>query len=156
MKMIFAIVNNDDANDVMKALNEERISVTKLASTGGFLMKGINLMEINKKSNSTHYAEYIWNKSDFLSFPSGENSIIILGYKVKLTRTEYDILKLVWESNGYVTSERIIEKCLAHKDVTRGDVAIHIHNLNKRIEGITARKLVVGVRRKGYKIVDNI
>ena len=40
MKMIFAIVNNDDANDVMKALNEERISVTKLASTGGFLMKG--------------------------------------------------------------------------------------------------------------------
>jgi len=40
MKMIFAIVNNDDANDVMKALNQERIPVTKLASTGGFLMKG--------------------------------------------------------------------------------------------------------------------
>ena len=40
MKMIFAIVNNDDAQDVMKALNKERVSVTKLASTGGFLMKG--------------------------------------------------------------------------------------------------------------------
>ncbi len=40
MKMIFAIVNNDDANDVMKNLNKERIPVTKLASTGGFLMKG--------------------------------------------------------------------------------------------------------------------
>ncbi len=40
MKMIFAIVNNDDAPDVMKALNKEKISVTKLASTGGFLKKG--------------------------------------------------------------------------------------------------------------------
>jgi uncharacterized protein YaaQ len=40
MKMIFAIVNNDDAGDVMKTLTKERIPVTKLASTGGFLMKG--------------------------------------------------------------------------------------------------------------------
>lgn len=40
MKMIFAIVNNDDAPEVMKTLNKERIPVTKLASTGGFLMKG--------------------------------------------------------------------------------------------------------------------
>ena len=40
MKMIFAIVNNDDAGDVMKSLAKEHIPVTKLASTGGFLMKG--------------------------------------------------------------------------------------------------------------------
>ena len=40
MKMIFAIVNNDDATEVMKALNQEQIFVTKLASTGGFLSKG--------------------------------------------------------------------------------------------------------------------
>ncbi|MBQ3866446.1 MAG: cyclic-di-AMP receptor [Clostridia bacterium] len=40
MKMIFAIVNNDDSQDVMLALNKARISVTKLASTGGFLLKG--------------------------------------------------------------------------------------------------------------------
>ena len=38
--MIFAIVNNDDAGDVMKNLAKEHIPVTKLASTGGFLMKG--------------------------------------------------------------------------------------------------------------------
>ncbi|MBQ4037007.1 MAG: cyclic-di-AMP receptor [Clostridia bacterium] len=40
MKMIIAIVNNDDAPDVMKALTKEKISATKLASTGSFLMKG--------------------------------------------------------------------------------------------------------------------
>ena len=40
MKMVFSIVNNDDAPDVMKTLNKEHIPATKLASTGGFLMKG--------------------------------------------------------------------------------------------------------------------
>ena len=40
MKMIFAIVNNDDSSEVMKALTKEQIPVTKLASTGGFLLKG--------------------------------------------------------------------------------------------------------------------
>lgn len=40
MKMIFAIVNNDDAQDVMSALSKAQIPVTKLASTGGFLLKG--------------------------------------------------------------------------------------------------------------------
>lgn len=40
MKMIFAIVNNDDSQAVMKALTKEGIHVTKIASTGGFLMKG--------------------------------------------------------------------------------------------------------------------
>ncbi|MBQ0101296.1 MAG: cyclic-di-AMP receptor [Firmicutes bacterium] len=40
MKLILAIVNNDDASDVSKALSAERISVTKISSTGGFLMNG--------------------------------------------------------------------------------------------------------------------
>ncbi len=40
MKLILAIVNSDDGNDVMKALTKNGIQVTKLATTGGFLMAG--------------------------------------------------------------------------------------------------------------------
>lgn len=40
MKLVFAIVSNDDANVVMKELNKEGFSVTKMASTGGFLRVG--------------------------------------------------------------------------------------------------------------------
>lgn len=40
MKMIFSIVNSDDAQNVMKALRNAGIQATRLASTGGFLMKG--------------------------------------------------------------------------------------------------------------------
>lgn len=40
MKLVFAIVNNDDASVVMRELNKEGFSVTKMASTGGFLKVG--------------------------------------------------------------------------------------------------------------------
>ncbi|MCM1054167.1 MAG: cyclic-di-AMP receptor [Bacteroides sp.] len=40
MKLIYAIVNNDDSHAVSTALTKEGFSATKLASTGGFLMAG--------------------------------------------------------------------------------------------------------------------
>ncbi|MCL2694676.1 MAG: cyclic-di-AMP receptor [Oscillospiraceae bacterium] len=40
MKLIYAIVNNDDSHSVSNALTQSGFSVTKLASTGGFLMSG--------------------------------------------------------------------------------------------------------------------
>ena len=40
MKMITAIVNKEDANAVTHALTKGGFSVTKLATTGGFLMAG--------------------------------------------------------------------------------------------------------------------
>lgn len=40
MKMVLAIVSNDDSGAVSSALTREGFSVTKLASTGGFLMAG--------------------------------------------------------------------------------------------------------------------
>lgn len=40
MKLIFAIVNDDDATSVLNALNKDGISATKLATTGGYLKAG--------------------------------------------------------------------------------------------------------------------
>ena len=40
MKLIFAIINNDDSHAVQSALTKGGIQATKLASSGGFLMAG--------------------------------------------------------------------------------------------------------------------
>lgn len=40
MKLIYAIINNDDSHAVSSSLTKEGFSATKLASTGGFLMAG--------------------------------------------------------------------------------------------------------------------
>ncbi len=40
MKLIIAVVNNDDSAVVATALTKEKFTVTKLSTTGGFLMVG--------------------------------------------------------------------------------------------------------------------
>ncbi len=40
MKMVLAIINSDDANTVVTNLTKSGFSVTKLATTGGFLKTG--------------------------------------------------------------------------------------------------------------------
>lgn len=40
MKLLIAIVNNEDSNKVSSALTREGFTVTKLSTTGGFLMIG--------------------------------------------------------------------------------------------------------------------
>lgn len=40
MKLVMAIVNKDDSSAVSAALTKDGFSVTKLATTGGFLMAG--------------------------------------------------------------------------------------------------------------------
>ncbi|NLW15527.1 MAG: transcriptional regulator [Erysipelothrix sp.] len=40
MKLVLAIVANDDASSVTSSLNNENFTVTRLATTGGFLKAG--------------------------------------------------------------------------------------------------------------------
>lgn len=40
MKLIIAIISDDDVREVTRTLNEEKIQFTKLATSGGFLKKG--------------------------------------------------------------------------------------------------------------------
>ena len=40
MKLVLAIVNNDDSHTLSAGLTRAHFSVTKLATTGGFLMSG--------------------------------------------------------------------------------------------------------------------
>ncbi|HKL61048.1 MAG TPA: cyclic-di-AMP receptor [Acholeplasma sp.] len=40
MKLVLAIISNDDASKVSKGLVKENFFVTKLATTGGFLLTG--------------------------------------------------------------------------------------------------------------------
>lgn len=46
MKLVLAIIHDDDANKLAGVLNENGFSVTKLASTGGFLRVGNTTMMI--------------------------------------------------------------------------------------------------------------
>ena len=55
MKMIFAIVRKEDEGFVIERLNKEKISVTKLSSTGGFLRKGNATLLIGTEDDKVEF-----------------------------------------------------------------------------------------------------
>ena len=55
-KIIYAIVSADDGNRVTDVLNDHRYSVTRLATTGGFLKKGNATLMIGTQDDKVDYA----------------------------------------------------------------------------------------------------
>lgn len=53
MKLVLAIVNNDDSTLASSALTDAGFSVTKLSTTGGFLMVGNTTLLIGTDDEST-------------------------------------------------------------------------------------------------------
>lgn len=53
MKLIIAIVQDDDAGDLIDVLTEEGFRVTKLATTGGFLKSGNTTLMIGVDEEKT-------------------------------------------------------------------------------------------------------
>ncbi|MBO5070971.1 MAG: cyclic-di-AMP receptor [Roseburia sp.] len=56
MKLILAIVNNDDSARVSSALTESGFGVTKLATSGGFLMVGNTTLLIGTEDHRANRA----------------------------------------------------------------------------------------------------
>lgn len=88
MKLVMAIIHDEDAYHVMDLLSEEGYSVTKLASTGGFLRSGNttliagvendkvdHITEIiektckSRKQMTTANATPLSNKEGFIPYP---------------------------------------------------------------------------------------
>lgn len=64
MKLILAIVSNDDATNVSTVLTKENYSVTRLATTGGFLKAGNTTIIVGTESEKVdHVIELIGRES---------------------------------------------------------------------------------------------
>ncbi|HAM63552.1 MAG: transcriptional regulator [Firmicutes bacterium GWF2_51_9] len=64
MKLILAIVSNDDAHSVINALNKADFIVTRLSTTGGFLRAGNTTLIIGTENEQVeHCIEVIGGES---------------------------------------------------------------------------------------------
>lgn len=62
MKLVIAIVNNDDSAAVASALTNEKFIVTKLSTTGGFLMVGNTTFLIGSEDDRVDRAKEVISK----------------------------------------------------------------------------------------------
>ena len=90
MKLILAIVNSDDSGDVMKALTKNGVSVTKLATTGGFLMTGNTTFMIGTQEEKVDeiieiIAKYSHKRTQLMPTSAAYSTGMYSSYPVELT-----------------------------------------------------------------------
>ena len=78
-----------------------------------------------------------------------ENDIIYLGYKLELTKTEYQIIEVLIKSGSSpISAEQIsIETGL---DLSKENVAFHISSINRKAKFIGNRILIKNISKIGY------
>ena len=83
MKMILAVIDKDDAHDVISSLSREGFSITRLSTTGGFLRAGnvtilvgvedektpdvIGIIKEHSKSRNQQIPTIMGNEASYLS-----------------------------------------------------------------------------------------
>lgn len=65
MKLVLAIVNNDDSANVTASLTQEGFSVTKLSTTGGFLMAGNTTLLIGAQDSEVEKIKKIISEHSY-------------------------------------------------------------------------------------------
>ena len=77
MKLILAIINNDDSVAVTSALTRENFMVTQLSTTGGFLLTGNTTLLIGSDDENVSRVEEIIQKFSKarMSTPSATDSL---------------------------------------------------------------------------------
>lgn len=93
MKLVYAIVHDEDSNEVISALNERGFSVTKLHSTGGFLRAGNTTIIVGIKDDKVdEVIETIKSKSrsrkkvmDTSMAPGGGMNGLMLSFPLEVT-----------------------------------------------------------------------
>ena len=84
MKLILAIVSSDDSSMVSSALTKNNFSVTKLATTGGFLMSGNTTFLIGTEDENV------------------DKAISVIGEHSKKRKQIGSFLRVLWRGNVHV------------------------------------------------------
>ena len=88
-----------------------------------------------------------------LKISPSETKANLLGYPVRLTKSEHKILLLLSSDPERIFSgESISRLAFPFHDISKNQLAVHICNINKKAEAISGRKLIINPHKNGYML----
>ena len=91
---------------------------------------------------------------EILTVDMKRGAAIYLGYELKLTPTELQILAAILEREDGVSSQELLDSLLGDRRITCGNIAVHVCNINKKARMIGGRSIVSDVPGHGYCIAE--
>ncbi|MEY8426582.1 response regulator transcription factor [Lachnospiraceae bacterium 46-15] len=94
---------------------------------------------------------------DDLKLDSSSHEVSVGNCPVKLTKTEYAILKLLMKNPGQVIAKAVILERIAEDtpDCTDSSLKQHISNLRRKLRAVNGRDYIEAVWGIGFKLADS-
>ncbi len=90
-----------------------------------------------------------------LDFDRKEKKVYYIGYNMKLTRAEYDILYYL-DENEEASAQELVSGLSRDREIGIGNIAVHVCNINKKANVIGGRNIIECDYKKGYRIAEFI
>ena len=98
------------------------------------------------------------NKLTFreITLDTNTHTVEVSGTEVRLTRTEYAILKLLMQNHGQVVAKLTILERISDDtpDCTEDSLKIHIHNLRRKLKSLTGSDYISAVWGIGFMLTE--
>ena len=115
------------------------------------------LVQLRKEKNTgNHKEESTLSVGDLTLDPLSLN-VIVQSQVIKLTKTEYVILKLLMSHSKYTISKDLLLDSISYEtpDCTEKSLKQHIYNLRKKLNSIGSNIQIETVRGVGFKLSEN-
>ena len=81
-----------------------------------------------------------------------KREVLYLGYELKLTKTEFDVLYAISRQKSPQRSKDLFNEVYENKDITLGNIAVYVCRINKKAKEIGGRVLILSSRGGGYRL----
>ncbi|MBR2381614.1 MAG: winged helix-turn-helix domain-containing protein [Clostridia bacterium] len=97
----------------------------------------------------------IYTNYKHLYISEDKEEIIYLGYRLKLTKSEYKILKILTKNpKKPIPAEQIANQC--ELDCSKESIVYYISSINSKAKVIGNRILIKNIAKKGYFLNDKM
>lgn len=147
MPVIVLSAKNQVQNKVELLLGGAADYITKPFDTQELLARvAVQLRSTSARSSRLSCGE--------LELDLSSHQLLVSDVPVKLTRTEYAILKLLMQSPGQVVAKSVILDgiCLDTPDCTESSLKIHVSNLRKKLRDADGLEHIEAVWGVGFKL----
>ncbi|MBR4032179.1 MAG: hypothetical protein IKJ07_05530 [Clostridia bacterium] len=95
-------------------------------------------------------------QNELLIIDKESETVIYLGYPLKLTKREFAILNLIIDHKEGISSQELLASISPNKNIGIGNIAVQVFNINKKAKKIGGRNIIIERRADGYMLAQNL
>ena len=95
-------------------------------------------------------------QNELLLIDKEAETVIYLGYPLKLTKREFAVLKFIADHKEGISSQELLTAISPKKNIGIGNIAVQVFNVNKKAKKIGGRNIITERRADGYMLTPNL